>query len=730
MESRLHTLENLRRATFNRLYMAVYAVAIVALFYRHVTHTLISNTLIISIPLILSDLILAFSWASAQSFHLRPISRHEFPEKLEEFIKEREVELAGVDIFICTADPHKEPPMVTVNTALSVMAYDYPPHKLSVYVSDDGGSQVTLFALVEAAKFARHWVPFCRDNHLMLRCPQAYFSSPTSHTTSSLPQLLNLKRLYENMKDRVEKTLESGKVEFDDENMVQMFSIWTKNFIPQNHPTVIQVLLSSVKEKDINGVVTPNLIYVSREKSQLYHHRFKAGALNTLVRVSATMTNAPIVLTLDCDTYSNDPQTIKRAMCYFFDPVIRATLGYIQFPQIFRGLNKGDIYYCEHKRLFQIHPQGMDGLLGPNYVGTGCFFQRRSLFGPPTSLIQPEINEVRPDYSVKSPIESTEVQELACRVAASDYESQTQWGVKLGFRYGSLVEDYHTGYRMQCEGWRSIFCHPKRAAFLGDSPVTLIDLLGQCKRWMIGLLDVLFSKHSTISFGIRRLGLLMGLSYSHYAFWPILSFPLTFYAFVPQIALLSGISIFPKVSEAWFYLYMFLYIGANGKDLHDFILEEGTIERWWNSQRIWMISGVSSFLFGCTEYTLSSLGIAVRGFSLTSKIQDDEQSKRYDQGKFEFGVASPLFVPMTMSALLNLIAFVTGLWGVYSRGMDSVEGLILQIMLCGIVVLNCWPLYDAMLFRTDMGRMPSKISFTATFLVSILCVLPAAFFKP
>lgn len=61
-------------------------------------------------------------------------------------------------MFVCTADPYKEPPIGVVNTVLSLMAYDYPTEKLSVYVSDDGGSQLTLFALVEAAKFAKHWL--------------------------------------------------------------------------------------------------------------------------------------------------------------------------------------------------------------------------------------------------------------------------------------------------------------------------------------------------------------------------------------------------------------------------------------------------------------------------------------------------------------------------------------------------------------------------------------------
>uniref|UniRef100_A0A803L568 Cellulose synthase-like protein G3 n=1 Tax=Chenopodium quinoa TaxID=63459 RepID=A0A803L568_CHEQI len=498
--------------------------------------------------------------------------------------------------------------MGTVNTALSVMAYDYPPEKISVYVSDDGGSQVTLFAFMEAAKFGRHWLPFCRENNVVERCPEAYFNGGFYATSRSL-EADKMKTMYESMKVRVENALERGKVEerhIDDEGMLEAFAKWTNNFTRQVHPTVIQVLLSTTKDKDVTGKLMPNLIYVSREKSKVHHHRFKAGALNALVRVSATMTNAPIVLTLDCDTYSNDPQIIKRALCYFLDPEIRPTLAYLQFPQIFRGLNKGDIYFSEHKRLFQINPLGMDGLYGPNYVGTGCFFQRRAFFGSPSSLIQPEVPELSPNHVVNKPIRSQEILELAHSVAACNYENKEEWG--------------------------------------------------------------------------------------------------------------------EKISDPRFLLYIFLFIGANGKDLIDFLLEKGTFERWWNAQRMLMICGLSSFLFGCIDYALGSLGITIRGFDVTSKLQDNELSKRYDQGTFEFGVASPMFVPMTMAAIINLISFVMGVLGVFRKGMENMEGLILQILLSGFVVINCWPLYQAMVFRSDKGRMPTKITLIAAFLASILIV--------
>lgn len=191
-----------------------------------------------------------------------------------------------------------------------------------------------------------------------------------------------------------------------------------------------------------------------------------------------------------------------------------------------------------------------------------------------------------------------------------------------------------------------------------------------------------------------------------------------------MILLINGQSrILVQISDPRFLLYVFLFIGANGKDLLDFHLENGTFQRWWNSQRMWMICGLSSFLFGCIDYTLSSLGIAVRGFDLTSKVQDDELSKRYDQGTFEFGVASPMFVPMTMAAIINVVSFVVGSIGLFRSGIRNMEGLILQILLSGFVVINCWPVYEAMVFRSDNGRMSTKITLIAAVLTSITCLL-------
>lgn len=95
---------------------------------------------------------------------------------------------------MCTADPALEPPMLVISTVLSVMAYDYPPEKLNIYLSDDAGSAVTFYALHEASEFAKHWIPFCKNYKVEPRSPAAYFAEgATPHDACSPQELLRMK---------------------------------------------------------------------------------------------------------------------------------------------------------------------------------------------------------------------------------------------------------------------------------------------------------------------------------------------------------------------------------------------------------------------------------------------------------------------------------------------------------------------------------------------------------
>ena len=60
-------------------------------------------------------------WVTYQGFRMAPVRHEMYPQNLE-----KETSFPTMDVFICTADPYKKPPMRVVNTAMSVMAYDYP----------------------------------------------------------------------------------------------------------------------------------------------------------------------------------------------------------------------------------------------------------------------------------------------------------------------------------------------------------------------------------------------------------------------------------------------------------------------------------------------------------------------------------------------------------------------------------------------------------------------------
>ncbi|KAK4751687.1 hypothetical protein SAY87_020485 [Trapa incisa] len=157
----------------------------------------------------------AFSWLLDQLPKLCPINRitdldvlkkkFETPDPANPSTKS---DLPGIDVFVSTADPEKEPPLVTANTILSILASDYPVEKLSCFVSDDGGSLLTFEAMAEAASFANLWVPFCRKHNIEPRNPESYFALKRDpYKFKILPDFVKdrrkVKREYDEFKVRI-----------------------------------------------------------------------------------------------------------------------------------------------------------------------------------------------------------------------------------------------------------------------------------------------------------------------------------------------------------------------------------------------------------------------------------------------------------------------------------------------------------------------------------------------
>ncbi|GER34053.1 cellulose synthase [Striga asiatica] len=340
---------------------------------------------------IVCEIWFAVSWIFDQFPKWSPIERETYLDRLSlRYEKEGEPsELAPVDIFVSTVDPMKEPPLITANTVLSILAVDYPIDKVACYVSDDGAAMLTFEALSETSEFARKWVPFCKRFSIEPRAPEWYFAQKVDYLKDKVEPVFirerramkeSSEREYEEFKVRINGLVAMAQKVPEDGWTMQDGTPWPGNNV-RDHPGMIQVFLGQNGARDVEGNELPRLIYVSREKRPGYEHHKKAGAMNALIRVSAVISNAPYLLNVDCDHYINNSKALREAMCFMMDPQSGKKICYVQFPQRFDGIDRHDRYSNRNVVFFDINMKGLDGIQGPIYVGTGCVFRRQALYG-------------------------------------------------------------------------------------------------------------------------------------------------------------------------------------------------------------------------------------------------------------------------------------------------------------------------------------------------------------
>ncbi|KAG5570416.1 hypothetical protein H5410_060182 [Solanum commersonii] len=239
------------------------------------------------ICMFLAELCFGFYWIITQSLHWNVIYTYPYKNKL--FLRYEE-NLPDVDIFVCIADPIMEPPTMVINTILSVISYNYPTQKLSVYLSDDGGSQYTFYALLEASQFSKYWILFCKRFNEEPTSPAAYFQHDASNLNdkvfaqewsntkythglvegslilyiefwhdnlmchfefkltnesylSSSKLMCNfLQKLYEDMKSRIEASIENGSIPNEIKAQHKGFSEWNTKVTKQDHHSIVQII--------------------------------------------------------------------------------------------------------------------------------------------------------------------------------------------------------------------------------------------------------------------------------------------------------------------------------------------------------------------------------------------------------------------------------------------------------------------------------------------------------
>lgn len=669
--------------------------------------------------LFIAEVWFSFYWIITQSVRWNPIYRRTFKERLQQRCG---TEFPGIDIFVCTADPSAEPPSMVISTVLSLLSYDYPANKISVYLSDDAGSELTFYALCEVSRFAKYWLPFCRKFKVEPRSPSAYFSgSGESREPCNPKQLSSIKEMYEAMTNRVDSAVSLGKVS-KEYKQHKGFSDWNSTMTSRNHHSIVQILIDGREEGlvDIDGNRLPTLVYMAREKRPQYHHNFKAGAMNSLIRVSSEISNNPIILNVDCDMYSNNSESIRDALCFFLDEEKGHEIGFVQFPQNFDNITKNDLYANSLNVINKVELHGLDSWGGPMYIGTGCFHRRESLCG------REYIKDYKDDWKITTETvkESPSIlEERAKALATCTYEQNTLWGKQIGLNYGCAVEDVLTGLSIHCRGWKSVYYNPAKKGFLGVAPTTLAQTLVQHKRWAEGLLQMFTSNYCPFIYGhgMMTLGLQMG--YSMYGLWAANSFPSLYYLAIPSLCLLKGVSLFPKVFSLWFLPFAYVTFAKQAYSLVESLLCGDTLFGWWNTQRMWVLKRLTSYLFATIGNIFYHMGISQTSFALTTKVAEVEGSKRYDEEVIEFGVSSPMFTIVATYALLNLVCLVGGMKMLV---VDKVaeDDMLLQLLLCGTIVIINAPVYDALFLRKDKGSMPINVIVSSLVCAALACMLP------
>ncbi|KAF9601600.1 hypothetical protein IFM89_020516 [Coptis chinensis] len=747
---------------------------------------------------VICEIWFAVSWILDQFPKWSPIERETYLDRLSlRYEKEgNPSELAEIDIFVSTVDPLKEPPLITANTVLSILAVDYPVDKVVCYVSDDGAAMLTFEALSETSEFARKWVPFCKKFNIEPRAPEWYFSQKIDYLKDKVhPNFVRerraMKREYEGFKVRINSLVDMAKKVPEEGWTMQDGTPWPGNNV-RDHPGMIQVFLGQDSVCDVEGNELPRLVYVSREKRPGFDHHKKAGAMNALVRVSAIISNAPYFLNVDCDHYINNSKALREAMCFMMDPISGKKICYVQFPQRFDGIDRNDRYSNRNIVFFDINMKGLDGIQGPIYVGTGCVFRRQALYGfdsptkkkPPAktcncwpkwccclccrsrkknrkmtpkkekrkkpksrgaskqihalenidegneaeidgerSLLMPEIkyekkygqspvfiaSTLLEDGGIPQDVNSASLLKEAIHVISCGYEDKTVWGKEIGWIYGSVTEDILTGFKMHCHGWRSVYCMPKRPAFIGSAPINLSDRLHQVLRWALGSVEIFLSKHCPIW---KRTVYLWETSAKLKKFAVLrlsaTDFHLDFLSHVNALCM--------QISNHASIVFIALFVSIALTGILEMRWGRVQMDDWWRNEQFWVIGGVSSHFYALCQGLLKVLLGVNTNFTVTSKVADDGEFSDLYLIKWTW-----LLVPPMTLLIFNIIGLVAGIANAINTGYESWGPLFGRLFFAFWVIVHLNPFLRGLMGKQD--RVPSIVLVWSILLASIASLM-------
>ncbi|KAK4405838.1 Cellulose synthase-like protein E1 [Sesamum angolense] len=399
-----------------------------------------------------------------------------------------------------------------------------------------------------------------------------------------------------------EKEIEKKYNEF--EESLEKNSVNASSSASRDHAPIIEAMNDAV---DSSQQEMPILVYIAPEKRPSCPHYFKAGALNALIRVSAVISNAPYILVLDCDHYCNDPTSARQAMCYYLDPEISPKLAFIQFPQKFHNLSGHDLY-DNRLNYYWRRWLGFDGLGGPSISGCNLYLKREALYG--TKNIKNDLNHLKKSFGSSNELIRSISKNYKLHLSKDRKLTDSQAN-EVGFIYFSVVEDVITGEYLHCQGWISVLVDPpSRPCFLGSCPTNPSDTLVQQGRWALGLMQISVSKYCALLYGRGRMSTLHSMCYAALSIDPIYVVPFYVLAIVPQICLLRGIPLYPKVSDPFFIVFAFVFFASQLKHVQEVLSYGDSLMSSLYELRMWTMRSASSYFLYIVSVVSLVVGMA------------------------------------------------------------------------------------------------------------------------
>nr|CAB3499427.1 unnamed protein product [Digitaria exilis] len=715
---------------------------------------------------VVCELWFALSWILDQLPKWAPVTRETYLDRLAlRYDRDGEAcRLSPIDFFVSTVDPLKEPPIITANTVLSILAVDYPVDRTSCYVSDDGASMLLFDTLSETAEFARRWVPFCKKFAVEPRAPEFYFSQKIDYLKDKVqPTFVKerraMKREYEEFKVRINALVAKAEKKPEEGWVMQDGTPWPGNNT-RDHPGMIQVYLGSQGALDVEGHELPRLVYVSREKRPGYNHHKKAGAMNALVRVSAVLTNAPFILNLDCDHYVNNSKAVREAMCFLMDPQLGKKLCYVQFPQRFDGIDRHDRYANRNVVFFDINMKGLDGIQGPVYVGTGCVFNRQALYGydPPRPEKRPKMTcDCWPSWCCccccfgggkrgkarKDKKGGGDSGDEPRRGLLGFYRKRSKkeklgggGGSVASGKKGGLYKKHQRAFELEeieegLEGYEelersSLMSQKSFEKRFGQSPVfiasTLVEDGGLPQGAAADPAALIKEAIHVISCGYEektewgKEDILTGFK-MHCRGWKSVYCTPTRPAFKGSapINLSDRLHQLNNLASIWF-IALFMSIIATG--VLELRWSGVSLEDWWRNEQFWVIGGVSAHLFAVFQGLLKVLGGVDTNFTVTSKAAADETDAFGELYLFKW---TTLLVPPTTLIIINMVGIVAGVSDAVNNGYGSWGPLFGKLFFSFWVIVHLYPFLKGLMGRQN--RTPTIVVLWSILLASIFSLV-------